>query len=577
MNISKSLPIVAKAMGDQMGVNVVIRGNSAATNGKTIYLPELPKDDAEATLLARGFLDHEAAHVRLTDFSVTEDDPYLKNLTNIIEDVRIEKEMGQLYPGCAVNLRNLANHLAETGSFDFDPDQPDQLFLGWVLSRCRSRILSQNGLDPVFTNANQILEPALGVELLGKVDRLLDNVGSLKTTRASQTVATRILQLLRQEQQQAQTQCQQQDQSPEPSSEEDQGQGQQDQNDSSESNQDNETDASDDTTEESGSQQKQNQDDDSELSDQGKDSSGATPDAEESSQNNDADADVLDQILNSSPAEEYGDVGEMVGTELEAKAEETTPATAEMLYPGEDGGSVNFSYPPDLGTVRRSTSALRSRLGSLIQASKLKRSCAGRHGRRIDQRVLCRLPVGDTRIFRKREEKTAVNTAVIILLDRSGSMNSRMSLAAEATLAVTDALHTVPGVSVCSAAFPGQAATVIPLTPFGAAPAQTLKKYGVVADGGTPLAHALGWAAVQFALRQEPRKILVVATDGTPSNPERVRTYLERLADQGVEQMAVGIMDDGACGWYFKNHRTIQNIHELPNALFDMLKDALTR
>lgn len=571
MNISKSLPIVAKAMGDQMGVNVVIRGNTAATNGKTIYLPELPKDDAEATLLARGFLDHEAAHVRLTDFSVTEDDPYLKNLTNIIEDIRIEKEMGQLYPGCAVNLRNLANHLAETGSFDFDPDLPDQLFLGWVLARCRSRVLNQNGLDPVFTNANQILEPSLGTELLSKVGRLLENVGSLKTTRASQTVAARILQLLRQEQE-----CKQQDQSSESSSEEEQGQGQQDQNDSSESNQDNETDASEGTTGKFGSQQEQNQNDGND-SNQGKDSSGSTPDAEKPSPNNDVSTDVLNQILNSSPAKEYGDVGEMVGAELEAKAEETTPATAEMLYPGEDGGSVNFSYPPDLGTVRRNTSALRSRLGSLIQASKLKRSCAGRYGRRIDQRVLCRLPVGDTRIFRRREEKTAVNTAVIILLDRSGSMNSRMSLAAEATLAVTDALHTVPGVSVCSAAFPGQMATVIPLTPFGVAPAQTLKKYGVVADGGTPLAHALGWAAVQFALRQEPRKILVVATDGAPSDPERVRTYLERLADQGVEQMAVGIMDDGACGWYFKNHKTIQNIHELPNALFDMLKDALTR
>ncbi|RLD03302.1 MAG: VWA domain-containing protein, partial [Chloroflexi bacterium] len=119
MNISKSLPIVAKAMGDQMGVNVVIRGVEAITNGKIIYLPELPKDDAEATLLARGFLDHEAAHVRLTDFSVINNDnnPSLKNLINIIEDIRIEQKMGQIYPGCAVNLRNLANHLAETGSF----------------------------------------------------------------------------------------------------------------------------------------------------------------------------------------------------------------------------------------------------------------------------------------------------------------------------------------------------------------------------------------------------------------------------------------------------------------------------
>ena len=569
MNISKSLPIVAKAMGDQMGVNVVIRGNSAATNGRTIYLPELPKDDTEATLLARGFLDHEAAHVRLTDFSVVEADhnPYLKNLINIIEDIRIEKEMGRLYPGCAVNLRKLANHLAETGSFDFDPDQPDQLFLGWVLARCRSRILRQNGLDSVFKNANEILEPSLGTELFGKVGRLLDNVSSLKTTKASQTVAVRILQLLRQEQQQ--------NQSSESFSEEEQGEGEQGQSDCSESNQDNETDDSDDTPRESRSWQEQNQNDGNDSS-QGKDSSESTSDAENPSQNNETSADILNQILNSSPAEEYGDVGEMVGAELETKAEETTPATAEMLYPGEAGGSVDFSFPPDLGTVRRNTSVLRSRLGSLVQASKLQRSCAGRSGRRIDQRVLCRLPVGDTRIFRKKEEKTAVNTAVIILLDRSGSMNSRISLAAEATLAVTDALYTVPGVSVCSAAFPGPGKTVIPLTPFGVAPAQALNKYGITADGGTPLAHALGWVAVQFALRQEPRKILVVVTDGVPSDPARTQNYLRRLADQGIEQMAIGIGDGGVCGNYFKNHKSIQTIHELPNVLFDMLKSALT-
>ena len=555
MHISKTLPIVAKAMGDQMGINVVIRGSTAATNGKTIYLPELPRDDAAATLLARGFLDHEAAHVRLTDFSVlTKDDPYLKNLTNIIEDVRIEKLMGQLYPGCAVNLRNLANHLAETGSFDFDPNQWDQLFLGWILARCRSRVLNQNGLDPVFINADQILERSLGRELLGKVGKLLDKVGGLKSTRASQTVAARILQLLRQERQQSQ----------------------EDQNNYSESKQDKEMDASKKSTEESGPQQEQNQNDGSELSDQGNDSSGSTPDSEKPSQNNDVSTDVLDQILNSSHEEEYGDIGEMVGSELEARAEKTTAADAEMLYPGEDGGSVYFDSPPDLGTVRRHTSALRSRLGALIQASKLKRSCAGRSGRRIDQRVLCRLPVGDTRIFRRREEKTAVNTAVILLLDRSSSMSRRMSLAAEATLSVTDALHTIPGVSVCSAAFPGKEATVIPLTPFGVAPTRTINKYGIGAGGGTPLAHALGWAAVQFALRRESRKILVVVTDGEPSDPKRVHTYLERLAGSGVEQMAVGIRDNGACREYFKNHKTIEGINELPAALFGMLKDTLT-
>ncbi len=151
-----------------------------------------------------------------------------------------------------------------------------------------------------------------------------------------------------------------------------------------------------------------------------------------------------------------------------------------------------------------------------------------------------------------------------------------MSLAAEATLAATDALYSIPGVSVSSAAFPGKMASVIPLTPFGVAPAQTLEKYGITADGGTPLAHALGWAAVQFALRQEPRKILVVATDGTPSQPELTCNYLERLANQGVEQIGIGVMDHGACSSYFRNHKTIDHIHELPNALFNTLKAALT-
>ena len=60
-------------------------------------------------------------------------------------------------------------------------------------------------VDSVFKNANEILEPSLGTELFGKVGRLLDNVSSLKTTKASQTVAVRILQLLRQEQQQNQS------------------------------------------------------------------------------------------------------------------------------------------------------------------------------------------------------------------------------------------------------------------------------------------------------------------------------------------------------------------------------------
>lgn len=68
-DIMKSLPLVASVLGERYGVEVRIGGDSAFTNGRVIQLPSLPHDSDEGVLaLARGFLDHEAAHIRHTDF-----------------------------------------------------------------------------------------------------------------------------------------------------------------------------------------------------------------------------------------------------------------------------------------------------------------------------------------------------------------------------------------------------------------------------------------------------------------------------------------------------------------------------
>jgi len=624
MSIIKSLPVVAKALGEQMGVKVIVWGEIAKTNGEVIFLPQLPEDDEEATLLARGFLDHEAGHVRLTDFEVSEDDPYHANLANIIEDIRIEQGMGQLYPGCAVNLRNLANHMAAKGKFDFDPGDPAHLFLGWCLSRCRSRVLRQDGLIPVFEKANQILTPLLGSELLGKVARLLDTVGNLDSTEEASLLAKRIIDLLKQEEQQAPQQSPQPDDSSEPdnstppsdggdSGEQSDGSGQQgqgqDQNqESSKSDMDkggsSDTDQAGNNQDSSSSQPDSGQDGDEadngqdgeggQKQNQGEDSQGQPQDKEGSPSDTDSGdspggdnpqqrRQTIEQILAPGDStESYGDLGEMVAGELEGKATDArmsgAPDQMSMEYPGESLAEHNILGPaPDLFEVRKKTSALRARLGSLIQASKLKRSCAGRSGRNIDHRVLSRLPVGDTRVFRRKEDKTAINTAVLILLDRSGSMDGhKMVVASQATLAMADALRTVPGVNVATAAFPGSGHRVVPLTPFGAMPARTIQNYGITAEGGTPLAPALGWAAVQFAARQETRKILVVVTDGQPTEPVVVHDYLRRLAAEGIEQMAIGIGDRGLCGIFFRNHRSINDVDELPKALFEMLQQTLT-
>jgi len=51
-HIIKSLPLLAAVLGRKYGVEVVIGGSNACTNGKTIYLPTLPQDYSD-TLLAR--------------------------------------------------------------------------------------------------------------------------------------------------------------------------------------------------------------------------------------------------------------------------------------------------------------------------------------------------------------------------------------------------------------------------------------------------------------------------------------------------------------------------------------------
>jgi hypothetical protein len=63
--IVRSLPLVASVLGKRYGVNVIIGGDKACTDGKTIHLPALPPDGDETLLgLVRSYIDHESAHVR---------------------------------------------------------------------------------------------------------------------------------------------------------------------------------------------------------------------------------------------------------------------------------------------------------------------------------------------------------------------------------------------------------------------------------------------------------------------------------------------------------------------------------
>lgn len=142
-DILNCLPLLASVLGDQYGVQVRIGGNEACTNGKIIQLPSLPMDcEPELLAMARGFVDHEAAHIRHTDFGVLQAanlDPVTFNLFNCLEDWRIEKKLSGIFPGSRYNLNWLIRRFfVEQAQPRAGGDPPALAVLDYVLLTVRA-------------------------------------------------------------------------------------------------------------------------------------------------------------------------------------------------------------------------------------------------------------------------------------------------------------------------------------------------------------------------------------------------------------------------------------------------------
>ena len=113
--ILNCLPVLADVLGRTYGGTVEIGGDAAFTDGQTIRLPRLPAQADPAFInLVRGYIDHEAAHVRHTNFKAVEREnlsPLEHHIWNILEDWRVEQKLATRFPGCRQNFRWLIRHL----------------------------------------------------------------------------------------------------------------------------------------------------------------------------------------------------------------------------------------------------------------------------------------------------------------------------------------------------------------------------------------------------------------------------------------------------------------------------------
>ncbi len=403
--LERALPIVAAAYGEQFGVNVRLSGSDAYTDGKTIVLPMF---DAMSELkeVLFGYLAHEAAHVRDSDFSVVAHckNPVEKLFLNIIEDFRIEKLMEDCFPGTRHTLEAMWNHICEEGMTHAsrpEANEANQLAM-YLLHYVQAEGLGREASDPLLEASRKVIEQTFPPGFFVRFDVLMaKKLQGAASTNDCLKLARAVLKALKEAEEERQQQEQQQN--PDQSSQSDgqdqnaddssQGASQPEQDPSS-------GDGSDQDSGSDGSQSKQDTDGaDGSAGGTGGDSAGADGstdgsggDANDSSSSTDSDSSQSNQESSSAPGGSDDQAGsgnkpsmhdrvlnetDLVDDALEALKEEFK-STAEE----DNGEGGNFSFSASnvgkpvgnegdsdsLNEGILSSSAIRARLLGLLQA-----------------------------------------------------------------------------------------------------------------------------------------------------------------------------------------------------------------
>lgn len=570
--LNHAFPIVAAALGNHLGVRVRVEGQDAQTDGDLITVPAYNGEDPDYRAVAWGYLAHEAAHVRYTDFEVFRQaaaTPLRKALLNLLEDVRIERCLAETYPGTRLTIEKTVQKLVATGQYATPPAEahPAALVQAFLLFRLRQRELRQTALSALAAQAEQQLEAVLPIGAVTRLYGLLAEVPGLRDTREALRLADRILRMFQEERDRPAP-----PEPPTPENAESSGReaGSPNEGESSSGGDDGDSDT---PAAQNGAQ-----------SEQPAAAADSPPSAFTSDQVSSGGGSALRALLDAGDDDLLPDVFDLAREGLRLQA----PAARDLVLPA----PAEPPCDPRRGEllwerVATESGQLRATLQGLVQSSRLRKPVAKRSGNRVDSRRLSRIALGDARVFVRPNPKAAPNTAVHLLVDRSPSMSARVhaegvvvgrrsDLAWDAALALAFALEGIPGVNPAVTAFPGYLGagdSVFRIVDHGGRVRARAGCFGVGTDGGTPLAEGLWYAASRLLACREPRKLLLVLTDGLPNDREAAQDILARCRASGIEVVGIGLGIE--VDRVFERALTIQRIPDLKARLFELSRDLL--
>ena len=592
--------MVASALADDYSVNVLVTGNVACTvrnkrdNSTVITIPAIDYDDPDYLTLVRGYIDHEAGHVRFTDFdcgeaaktTYREVAERVHVLANIFEDAYVERKLSDYYTGCKSNFRRLS--LRIFGNKDkyegYDTESGFSLVTGYILYKVRSQVYPElaEGCDFIRKCMDRTY-PGLADELDTQV---LDGVlAKTISTQANIDLAVQVSSIIDKYIQEQQNNLAQQHTASNSSSSgsSTSNAGSKGGNDSTAGNDASGSKGSGTDNNASGSKGSGTGNDAS--SSKGSFGSGTGRNTGSSS-GGAAENDLLKLMPDVNDLDEMGNVSvsriisDQINHDLN-DAHNLPPGGHQAMIVADSYGNVlsasqratrmllsTSTLKPDLyNNAVRVSCALDAQLQALLQTFVQNRGGAARIGK-LDTRKLSRLAVNNPNVFNRYVDKQGISTDVIILMDASGSMNSggRIETASSALYAVMRSLRKIKGVRSSAYAFGGDEVLRV------VSPEERLTTNVFIhPNGGTFCGEALMAVATNFSTQPYNRRMVILMTDGETSNASYFTHTLNRFAKAGVIILGVGIQCS-ALRKHINNKDKYAEVYKLPDLVPELFR-----
>lgn len=540
---NRVLGVYAKVLGRRYGVEIAFDASckTAMTDGHTrIVLPPLDLGSDEDALLMEGLIDHEAGgHCRHTDFEAADallrgQPPMVQGLANLMEDIWIERELIRSHPGCSHTLVEVLRILDKRGVWPAcDPKaHPAAAMVGLLINGLRTVKNRQTLLQERFDGWWKVLQDQIGFDRVSAIWRTADQgIDGVRDSAAAVRLAKQLHALMKEP-----------PQPPQPPQQQSGTGGSNDQASGGASQPTNLSDpGSQGGASPTGAQQGQPAATPGAPTAQQQANAQAMAAANAAHMGNTEMAETITAALNGTqpkPGVSYTQQGTGKGAGTDWTLRKNSPVQAPA-----DRSSIE-------SVARPISVQLGSRLDLLLTTQVEERSELRRSGRRLVSRLLpAAVSAGRSQIFRHRDEQEGIDTSLMILTDISGSMGAalqdgvtRIETASAATQALGDVLarFDLP----FAIRYFGSALTPVKGfdQPWRAARALTYARL----EGSTVTHSALSEVIPEIAARDERRRLLILITDGLPSDRMRTTAALSEAQKLGLQAAVLLISDASA-------------------------------